>query len=365
MQTLVAMSWIYRIVALLLLAAPLSHAGQPAKLRVGIFDRPPFAMKDADARWTGLAVDVWERVSGELGLPYEYVETPLDRVIEETVAGRLDLTMGELGVSTDRARLVDFSQPYLAMPSAVALLKSSRGPHWLGFMRDVLTHGVGSILAVLLLTLLLFSVLLWLVERRVEHTHFGGHPWRGFGSALWFAAVTMTTVGYGDKTPQSTAGRAVAFLWMFFGVVSISVFTGAIASSIALSSLEGRITRTSDLAKYRVGVLDGSQAQRILGNSGVSSRTFTTAEEGLRALEAGQITAFVDNEASLRYLVNRDHPGTMLVEPLPTTHLTYAFAVRPAFPAEELRAIDIALIDQVMRPGWEQQVERWIGPPAR
>ncbi len=57
--------------------------------------------------------------------------------------------------------------------------------------------------------------------------HFGGKPIHGFGSALWFAAVTMTTVGYGDKTPQTPLGRGLAFIWMFLGIVLVSAFTGS------------------------------------------------------------------------------------------------------------------------------------------
>ncbi len=357
------MRFLRTFVALLSIATSL-RAEPPTKSRVGIYDRPPFAVKDADGKWSGLAVDVWERVSSELNLPYEYVETSLEDAIAQTAAGKLDLVVGGIGVSPDRAKLVEFSQPYLAMPAAVAVLKRNQVPHWTDFVRDVLAHGVGFMLVVLVVAMLFFSVMLWLVERRVDRSHFGGRPWHGFGSALWFSAVTMTTVGYGDKTPQSVPGRVVVFFWMFLGVVIISVFTGAVASSITASRLDARIVHARDLSKYRAGVLAGSLAQNLLGSVGIPSKVFSTVEEGLHALEAGTITAFVDGEVSLRYAVNRDYPGEILVDPLPTTHLTYAFAARPGLPPGQLKAINVALIEQVTQPGWEQEVERWLGPPA-
>ena len=40
-------------------------------------------------------------------------------------------------------------------------------------------------------------------------------------SAFWWAAVTMTTVGYGDKTPVTTGGRIVGLVWMFTSVIVI------------------------------------------------------------------------------------------------------------------------------------------------
>lgn len=343
-----------------------AQAQDDTPLRVGIFDRPPFAMKDADGRWTGLSVDVWEQAAGELGVRYEYIETPVNRLMEDVTRGKVDLAMGEIAVSPDRAREVEFTQPYLSTPAAVAVRRDGRVPHWLDFVRDVLSHGVGSLLAVILGSLLLFALMLWLVERRVDRSHFGGHPARGFGAALWFAAVTMTTVGYGDKTPQSATGRVVVFFWMFAGVVLISVFTGAVASSLAVARIETRITRASDLSHYRPGVMEGSLSQSVLRSLGVPTKAFPTLESAMAALAENRgITALADSEASLRFLANQNYPGEIVVEAMPSTHLAYAFAARPGFPAETLRALNISLIEQVMQPGWEARVERWIGPPAR
>ena len=48
--------------------------------------------------------------------------------------------------------------------------------------------------------------------------------------ALWWAFVTVTTVGYGDKFPLSTEGRVVACILMVIGVGLFGTFTGFIAS---------------------------------------------------------------------------------------------------------------------------------------
>ncbi len=49
------------------------------------------------------------------------------------------------------------------------------------------------------------------------------------GDALWYAIVTITTVGYGDRYPVTTAGRVTAMFIMFMGVGII----GALASILA------------------------------------------------------------------------------------------------------------------------------------
>ncbi len=51
-----------------------------------------------------------------------------------------------------------------------------------------------------------------------------------FGDALWWAAVTITTVGYGDRYPVTTEGRFVAVGLMLAGITLIGVVTAAMAS---------------------------------------------------------------------------------------------------------------------------------------
>jgi voltage-gated potassium channel len=48
--------------------------------------------------------------------------------------------------------------------------------------------------------------------------------------AMWWAWVTITTVGYGDYAPVTTGGRAVAAVLMFVGVGIFSSMSGLIAS---------------------------------------------------------------------------------------------------------------------------------------
>jgi voltage-gated potassium channel len=51
-----------------------------------------------------------------------------------------------------------------------------------------------------------------------------------FGTSVWWAIVTITTVGYGDVYPITTAGRITGVVLMFAGVALIGVLAGALAS---------------------------------------------------------------------------------------------------------------------------------------
>lgn len=51
-----------------------------------------------------------------------------------------------------------------------------------------------------------------------------------FEDALWWAATTVTTVGYGDHFPVTTAGRIVAVALMLIGIASIGAVTAGVAA---------------------------------------------------------------------------------------------------------------------------------------
>lgn len=52
----------------------------------------------------------------------------------------------------------------------------------------------------------------------------------GFGNAMWWAIVTVTTVGYGDVVPETTVGRLVGAGLMLVGVSAIPIATSLVVS---------------------------------------------------------------------------------------------------------------------------------------
>lgn len=57
-----------------------------------------------------------------------------------------------------------------------------------------------------------------------------------FGESVWWAAQTVTTVGYGDVIPQTAFSKAVAVFVMFFGVASLSLTTAIVTSAVMAAS---------------------------------------------------------------------------------------------------------------------------------
>ena len=74
-------------------------------------------------------------------------------------------------------------------------------------------------------TLMLGAWLVLLFEENAKGSNIHNYP-----DALWWAIVTVTTVGYGDRYPMTSGGRAVAVVLMLVGIGLIGVLTATVAS---------------------------------------------------------------------------------------------------------------------------------------
>lgn len=77
---------------------------------------------------------------------------------------------------------------------------------------------------------LLAAALVYAAERG------GDGPIQSYPDALWWAAATVTTVGYGDVFPKTAAGRGVAFLLMLVGISVFGLLTARVAAIFVESS---------------------------------------------------------------------------------------------------------------------------------
>jgi voltage-gated potassium channel len=81
------------------------------------------------------------------------------------------------------------------------------------------------------LATLMVTVICGVVMRFVD-----GKDFDSIGIALWWAVQTVTTVGYGDKVPTNSAGRAVAAILMLAGIGFLTVVTASVTAALIESA---------------------------------------------------------------------------------------------------------------------------------
>lgn len=339
-------------------AAPETDAAsKAAPLVVGIKHAPPFVIKQEDSQWSGISVELWLHLADEMGMAYRFEENDLAGLLEGLENGQLNAAVGALTVTSERARVMDFSHPFYTSGLSIAV-STQPANAWLGVLKGFFTWQFVSVALALLLLLLVIGVLVWLSERK-RNQQFGGPPIHGIGSGLWWSAVTMTTVGYGDKSPVTIGGRLVALVWMFASIIIISSFTAAITSSLTVGQLAIGITGPQDLHGARTGTVAESSSEGYLQGRYLSYKAFKNVGEGLAALAAGDIDAFVYDQPLLQYLAKTQFPGELDILPNTFRRQDYAIALPQHSALKE--PLDQHLLQLLELDAWQKQLARYLG----
>lgn len=126
------------------------------------------------------------------------------------------------------------------------LAKLGRFSRAWGLMADAVVSRRAELLLTLAaagVVMLVSACLLYLIEGDVQPDKFGSIP-----RALWWAVITMTTIGYGDVFPVTSLGKLVAGLTAIAGIGLIAAPTGILAAAFSDAAQRHRLTAGTDAA---------------------------------------------------------------------------------------------------------------------
>lgn len=285
---------------LLTLAIPTQIHAQTSPLRVGITEVPPFVMQTDDGRWEGISIDLWREVAAGMGRDYEWVPMSFNDLLAATENGDIDVAVGALTMTADRESRFDFSHPFYQTGLSIAVPPVPE-QSLLASLKALISWQFVSVVLALGALLLAVGFLLWLVERRRNPEQFGGSAAEGIGSSFWWAAVTMTTVGYGDKAPVSFPGRLIALVWMFAGLIMVASFTAAITSSLTVSNLRTGIEGVGDLPGKVVATIGQTASQRYLEEQRIRYQPYSDLTTAMTSVADGESDAIVYDRPLMQY----------------------------------------------------------------
>ncbi|MCM8570160.1 transporter substrate-binding domain-containing protein [Gramella jeungdoensis] len=297
---------------------------EDGKLIIGITETPPFVEKQPNG-YSGLSIASWKLVNEELQAEYEFKEyEDLQSLLNALETGEIDLSVNPITVTDQRMKIMDFSQPYFISHTSVAKRQESS---LLKHLKNFFSWDFFSVVFLLLFVIFIFGFLVWLFERRKNHEEFGG-KFKGIMQGFWWSAVTMTTVGYGDKSPRTTGGRIIGLIWMFMAVIIISSFTAGIASSLTVSSINDEITGIQDLERFDVTTVSSSSSQELMDLYRIETNLVKNGRAGIEALLNKETALFVYDEPILKYEIQRQNLSDdleILGHSLKKDYYSYAF----------------------------------------
>ena len=341
-------------------AAPVAPPPAPPApvLRVVTSPVPPFIIENPDGSFAGISMDLWRELARRLDLRYEIEKLPVAALKQAVETASADVYVS-LNISAEREAQLDLSHAFYSTGLAIAVAPHAESG-LLTTLGRIFSGAFLSLVLTLLAVLLVFGLLMWLIERRRNPGQFGGAPSRGIAAGLWWSAVTMTTVGYGDKAPVTVLGRVLAIIWMFAAIIVISSFTAQVSSTLTVQRLASRVNGPDDLPAARVGTVDLSAGQKYCARRGIGARAYADAPAALDGLARGEVDAIVYEAPILAYWVKTQHAGALRVLPGTFDNHGYGFGLKPGSPLRE--PIDRALLTFVASDEWDQLLARYLGP---
>lgn len=327
-----------------------------SSLVVGVYSKPPYIIKGQNDTWDGISVRLWRAVADDLDLTYRFVEVTADTSQNSILQGRADiLLLGDVTAEADV--LVDFSHIYHIGQIGIA---SSQTIDLSSIAKSFFSKRFWYIAGVLSFLLLVVGVIIYLMERRRNEEQFGGDGSvvNGVGSGFWWAGVTMTTIGYGDKAPKTFFGRAIALIWMLVAMAITAVLTASLVSTVMGSSDNSRTSVPNDLRSMKVAAVEGSAAIDYLEKERVSYRTFDEDAEAVEAVNKGDLDVVIHNVPALKYVINNNPDLSLKIQPVQIDPHYYAFAFASDSPLRE--PLNQALLRVIKSPLWQQELGRFI-----
>lgn len=345
-------------------ALPVSEiAAQPqAKiLRVVTQRFEPFVIYQ-DKKYIGFSIELWEKIAQMLGLKYElYGVNTIAKLLDEVERGAADIAIAGIGITSRREQVLDFSHPFfesglqiMVPASSGSLLGAVISKVFSVIFSPELVYGVGFFLVILIIA----AHVIWVLERRHNPQFPKGYP-QGVWQSIWWAVVTVTTVGYGDKTPTGTIGRLFGLVWILAGYFVFAYFTASVTTTATVQELHGTINGPQDLFGKRVATVEKSTAAEYLAEQGMEAVKLEEVEEACRLLEEGKVEAVVFHAPYLQHYASKKGKGKVKVVGLIFREQNYGIAFQGNSPYREI--VNVALLKLMEKGVYQQIVERYFG----
>lgn len=334
----------------------------PEKKKIVCFKiTPPFIIKE-DGKYSGVSIYLWENIAKKLNIDFtykEYQQLEMSEMLNDIEKGNVDLCISPLTVTGKRLEHFNFTYPFYSSDLVIVTARQQKSKY-LKYILNIFSTDFFSAVFYLLSLLFIFGTILWIVEKNKNPQEFQKGI-KGIGDGIWWAAVTMTTVGFGDKSPKTFAGRLIATIWMFWAIIIISSLTGSIAASLTMDKINSEIKSVENLKTKKVGTFEGTSCYAFLERKGVTvtDSKCKTIEQCLDEIVKNKIDAFVYDEPVLKYIIMKTEYLNEKVQILPLKLNTdyYSFAIPDDFAMRD--TLNELLVKELESAEWQEILTKY------
>lgn len=177
--------------------------------------------------------------------------------------------------------------PLVESPGSALLIIMDETKNPVDAVVDSILNTWSYILLVLLMALVA-GIVIWFLDTDANPDEFPTSYFKGSANGFWWSFISMTTVGYGDKSPVSFKARTFAVAWILIGLCVYGILSGAITNAVTTIVFESGFR----IYGSKLAAIDGSPEYRlgVRKNARVNEdKNYTTFKEIFSALKNREV----------------------------------------------------------------------------
>ncbi|MDD5649807.1 MAG: transporter substrate-binding domain-containing protein [Candidatus Nanoarchaeia archaeon] len=325
-------------------------------LKVAVYDFPPCVILEQGKNPTGFDVEVFEEIAKRAKLDIKYeIPATFSELLDGMQNGIYDAAISGITITGEREAKFDFSHPYLNSGLSICVNKDKE----VNILNVLILYfkQMGTPFKIFGVFLLLGIIGIWVVERgRLFHKN----PIKGAGDGLYWIITTITTVGYGDKTPQTPIGKFITIIVMLVGIGFIFPYIiASMNTALTTEKTESAINSVQDLIEKKVATEKGTTAEAyVKGMSCIGTYT-EKIEDAYDLLANNKVDAVIFDMPTLKYYVSNAGKKRCKIAGEMFDKQSYGFALKQDSPYRE--SLNEHLVDFMRTDLYWRLYARWFG----
>jgi len=325
-------------------------------LQVAVYDFPPCVILDGGKKPVGFDIEIFEEITKRADLKIKYiVPNSFSDLLSGMEKGVYDAAISGITITGERENKFDFSHPYLNSGLSICVNKES-DVNLLKVLSKYFNQ-MKSPIYLFFMFLFLCAIAIWVAERgRLFHKNLI----KGISDGIYWAVTTITTVGYGDKTPQTPIGKIITTIVMLVGIAFIFPYiVASMNTALQSEKSESAINSIEDLIDKRVATEKSTTAEAFLKTLNCKLTLTEHIDDAYNLLNDNKIDAVIFDMPTLKYYVNKYGKKKCKIVGDMFDRQSYGFALKQNSPYREI--LNENLVDFMRSDDYWNLHKKWFG----
>lgn len=340
---------------------PRAHA-EARTVTVATYNLEPFVFNRGGFK-SGFTIDLLDEIAKRTGWTLKYVEVDdpsSPALLKAVVGGRADAAACAISVTSDRADIVDFSQPMMSAGLQIMVPAGTTQrtqPGLVDFLKLLFSKSMLVWFWAALVLTVVPAHIIWVLERRAPSASISKSYFPGIFQAFEWGLGMLSAAPVDE--PRRWLTRTVSVVWTFVSLIFVAYYTAILTANLTVEKIDAQIRTPEDLAGKTVCTVAKSTTSSYLTELGLRFDAKRTIQECFAGMQERRFDAIVFDAPVLEYYLSKHGAGNAeLVGP---TFKPRDYGIAFRIGSSLRREVDDVLLSIREDGTFDQITQKWFG----